>query len=132
MEKINKTRWKIIIIYLTHLLLFIIFSYFTNRSILSWIRIYAKLKINSSVDYYNHIYIILCYTILSTYNMFKALNFHINKKLGILIQIVGYLFAIIALYIYFSLRSFVDTLVITNALLVSISAIYRKINLSEI
>lgn len=134
MEKNNKTRVAIIIIYLIyliHLLLFIIISYFTNRNILSWIRIYQKLEIDSCIDYYNHIYIILYYTILSTYYMFKALNLYVNKKLGILIKIIGYLFAIIALYIYYTLRPFVDILIITNGLLISISAIYRKINLKD-
>lgn len=72
------------------------------------------------------------YIILSTYFMVKALNIYINKKVGILIQIVGYLFAVIGLYLYYHFRSFVEILLITNGLIISINAIYKKINISSV
>lgn len=132
MKKINKTKGIIIIIYLVHLFLFIILSFIVVANLINWINIYIKLKIPTNVSYYNHIYIILYYIILSTYYMVKAFNIYINKRVGILIQIVGYLFALIGLYIYCDFKSFVDILIITSGLIISVNAIYRKINISYI
>lgn len=128
MKKINKTKGIIITIYLLHLFLFIILSNIMKTNISNWINIFSKLKVTTNISYYNHIHIIIYYIILSTYYMVKALNIYINKKVGILVQIVGYLFALIGLYIYCDFKSFVDILLITSGLIISINAIYKKIN----
>lgn len=128
MGNINKTKRKIIIIYLIHLFLFIVLSCLTLTNLIDWINISKKLGIDTNVSHYNHIYMILYYIILSTYYMVKALNVRINKQAGVLIQIAGYLFALTGLYIYHSFKSFVDIIVIVNGLIISINAIYKKIN----
>lgn len=132
MKKMNKTKGIIILIYLFHLFLFVILSYIAEKNIIEWIDILAKLKIPSTVSFYNHIYMIIYYIILSTYYMVKALDLNINKKVGILIQIVGYLFAVIGIYLYYHFESFVEILLITTGLIISINAIYKKINVSSV
>ncbi len=131
MKKINKTKGIIIGIYLLHLLLFTILSYFMITNINNWINNFIKLKIPTNVSCYNHIYITLYYIIFSTYSMLKALNIYINKIVGILIIIVAHLFVLLDLYIYLDFRSYTENIFITVGLIASMNAIYRKIHISS-
>lgn len=132
MEKVHKTKGMIIGIYLIHLFLFIIFSYFMITNISEWINIFIKLKIPTKVSYYNHIYITLYYIIFSTYSLLRALNICKNKIVGILMIIVAHLFALLGLYIYIDFKSYTENISITVGLIISLNAIYRKVNLSKL
>lgn len=128
MNKINKTRMIIVVIYLLHLIFYVFMSYITEINISNWINIVHKLKINTNITPYNHIYISIYYFILSTHLMFEFLNLCINKKVKILVYATGYVFAFISLYNYYNIKDFISLFLVANGLILSLRTLYKKIN----
>ncbi len=131
MKNINKTKMFILSIYLIHLFLYICMSYIIYINISNWNMVFQKLKLNSNIIQYNHLYISIFYIILSTYFMFKSLNFSIHKIIKILVYAISYSFAFIALYKYYSNKEFISILLIANGLILSLNMLYKKINISN-
>ncbi|MFT5875645.1 MAG: heme/copper-type cytochrome/quinol oxidase subunit 3 [Clostridium sp.] len=131
MKNKNKTIMFIFSIYLIHLFFYIFMSYITFINMSTSNRVWQKLKLNSNIIEYNHLYISAFYLILSTYLMCKALNFSIHKLIKILIYTISYAFVFIAAYKYYSSKEFVNILLIANGLIISLNLLYKKINISK-
>ncbi|AET67397.1 hypothetical protein Desor_1758 [Desulfosporosinus orientis DSM 765] len=131
MKNVNKATMSIIAIYLIHLLIYIGMSYITLMNMSHWNLVFLKLKINSNIDQYNHLYISVFYLILSTYLMLNSLNFSMHKLITILVYTISYAFAFFALYKYYSIKEFIDILLIANGLVLSLNVLFKKINKSH-
>lgn len=130
MKNINR-MFIIVAIYLTHLCFYIGMSYIILMNMSNWNIVFQKLKINSNIDQYNHLYISVFYLILSTYLMLNSLNFSIHKLIKILVYTISYAFAFIALFKYYTIKEFIDILLIANALVLSLYIFCKKINKSH-
>lgn len=128
MKKINKTII-IIAIYLIHLFFYVGMSFITFINMSNWDIVLKKFNIHSNISQYNHLYISIFYIILSTYFMFKSLNFHFKKMVKVLIYTTSYAFVFIAIYKYYSIKHFVRILLIAIGLILSLNALYKKINI---
>ncbi len=127
MENIKKTKMFIIATYLIHLIFYVGMSYITLINMSNWNIVFQKLKISSNIGQYNHLYISIYYLILSTYFMFRALDFSIHKLIKILIYTISFAFAFIALYKYYSITEFINILLIANGLIISLNYICQLI-----
>lgn len=126
MEQVHKTKAKIVGLYLLFLFLFLIISHVMVIDVNNWIDSFLEQGKPLRISYYNHIYVILFYIILSTYYMLKALNIYINKKVAILIELVGYLFGLIGLYKFWCLRGFLSGMMVINGFVLGLDEIYKK------
>lgn len=78
---------------------------------------------------YNHIYLTIYYLILSTYFIIKSLGIYIPKLIGFSILVTGFIFAIVAIYLYYSVTDFVNMYLLVNGLILSLNMFYKRINL---
>lgn len=129
MKKINKIIMIIVAIYLIHLLFYIGMSFITLINMSNWDIVLKKINISSNISQYNHLYISIYYFALSTYFIFKSFNFSIHKLIKILIYTISYTFVFIAFYKYYSIKYFINILLITNGLLLSLNVLLKKINI---
>ncbi|HSH36882.1 MAG TPA: hypothetical protein VK998_11610 [Schnuerera sp.] len=129
MKKIHKIIFLIIGIYLIHLLIYIGMVHIINTNITTWANAVKKLKINSNIDSYTHVYIHIYYFGLSTYFMLKSLKIPIGKIPKIIIFIITYAFIFMGLYKYYEIKYFIQMLLIANGLLITLNMLYKKINI---
>lgn len=92
---------------------------------------FLKFKLYNNIIKYNPIYINLYYIILSSYLMFNALNFRINKLLKFVICGIAIALAYIAHYKYSPHIGFGWMLYVTTQLLFFNWLIYRKLNIKK-
>lgn len=132
MDKINKKRIYVIFIYTLHLAFYIAASYLVISNMSRWFRVAQKLKIDSVINQYNHLYLSIYYLTLSTYYMIKGLNIYIQQRVTVLLHIIAYSFVILAIYKYYTIDEFINILLITIGLTLSLKELYKRINLSKI
>lgn len=128
MKKINKARLLIVSVYLIHLLVYIGTVHIINTNIASWIDLVNKLKLDSNIDSYTHLYVHIYYFILSTNLMLSSLSILISKIPKILIFVMAYAFAFIGLYKYYDIKYYAQMIVIASGLILSLRMIYKKYN----
>lgn len=128
MDKINKNGKIIIFSYLLLLIIYSLMAYSSTKFISDWIEIFERKNFEHNIVYYNHLYLSICYFSLSTLAMFKALNIRIYKKLVILIYIISFVLASVAIYKYHSYRYFKNLLALSSCFILGLHGLYRQMN----
>ncbi|WP_026895343.1 hypothetical protein [Clostridiisalibacter paucivorans] len=129
MKKVNKTILLIASIYVIHLLVYIGMVHVIDINIRDWTNVVEKLKINSNIDSYTHLYVHIYFFVLSIYFLLKSLNISINRGPKIIIFAVAYAFIFIGLYKYYDIKYFIQMLLIASGLILTLNMLYKKINI---